>query len=108
MQEELRGSIGARLGRLAELAGRADALAETGDPAAADALRDVVITSRATLAHVKGVVDSYQRVAARDEWQAAAALLSGAGIDAGMVQAARDRGGFVLPAQIGAAPEVRS
>src|SRR4051812_25668975 len=107
MQEELRAGIGSRLGRLGELAARADALATTGAPAAEEALRDVVATSRATLAHVKGVVDSYQRVAARDEWEAAAALLSGAGIDAGMVQAARDRGGFVLPAQIGAAPEVR-
>src|SRR3954447_18265406 len=54
MQEELRASIGARRGRLADLAGRADALAGAGAPATGDALRDVVSTSRPTLAHVKG------------------------------------------------------
>jgi len=108
MQAELRSTIGSRLGELAALADRADTLADACDPAAEDVLREVISTSRATLAHVKGVVASYQRVAARDELQAAAALLTGAGIDAGMVQAARDRGGFVLPAQIGTAAEQTS
>jgi len=105
MQEELSHTIGARLVRLAELARRADGLASTHDTGTESAVREVITASRATLAHVKGVVDSYQRVAARDEWQAAAALLSGAGIDASMVQAARDRGAFVLPAQIGTGAE---
>ena len=103
MQDELHAGLGPRLTRLADLAGRADALASARDPATEDVVGEVIATSRATLAHVKGIVDSYQRVAARDEWQAAAELLTGAGIDAGMVRAARDRGGFVLPAQIGTA-----
>jgi hypothetical protein len=103
MQDELQASLGVRLAELAELAGHADHLAAAGDATTDGALREVIRTSRATLAHVKGIVDSYQRVAARDEWRAAADLLTGAGIDAGMVQAARDRGGFVLPAQIGTA-----
>jgi hypothetical protein len=107
LQDELRETIGARLAYLAELADRADGLAAAHDPAAEAALQDVITTSRATLAHVKGVVDSVQRVAASKEWKAAAELLTGAGIDARMVQAARDSGGFVLPAQIGTSSEAR-
>jgi hypothetical protein len=52
------------------------------------------------LTDVTRLVDAYQRVAARPELEAAAALLNGAGIDAEMVRSARQNGTLMLPAQV--------
>jgi hypothetical protein len=77
---------------------RADALARRHDPATADVVAELVGASRTALTDVTRLVDAYQRVASRPELEAAAALLSGAGIDAETVRAARQHGTLMLPA----------
>jgi hypothetical protein len=98
LQEDLRATLGAPLGRVAELSARADALAARRDPETSAVLADLVRASRTALTDVTRLVDAYQRVVARSELEAAAALLTGAGVDAEMVRAARATGSLVLPA----------
>src|SRR3954447_14795996 len=52
MQDELRDRLGVRLAALAGLAERADTLAAIQDPGTEAATREIIATSRATLAHV--------------------------------------------------------
>jgi signal transduction histidine kinase len=97
LQEDLRATLGRPLTEVAALSVRADALAGRRDPAVTDTVGELVTASRTALTDVTRLVDSYQRVAARPELEAAAALLTGAGIDAAMVRAARESGALVLP-----------
>lgn len=97
LQEELRQRLGGRLRQIADNAHRADELVAAGDPTTTPAVRDMIAASRATLSEVKRIVDSYQRVSARPELEATAALLSVAGVDAEAVRAARGRGEYVRP-----------
>jgi two-component system sensor histidine kinase DesK len=97
LQEDLRAGLGRPLGRVADLSARAAELAGRRDPATAAVVVDLVSASRTALTDVARLVDAYQRVTSRSELEAAAALLSGAGIDADMVRAARERGPLVLP-----------
>jgi two-component system, NarL family, sensor histidine kinase DesK len=98
LQEDLRATLGRQLAELAAVSARADALARRRDPATADLVAELVGASRTALTDVTRLVDAYQRVAARPQLEAAAALLSGAGIDAEMVRAARQHGPLLLPA----------
>jgi two-component system, NarL family, sensor histidine kinase DesK len=98
LHEDLRATLGRQLAHVAALSEQADALAGRRDPVTAAVVAELVTASRATLTDVTRLVDAYQRVAGRPELEAAAALLSGAGIDADTVRAARERGTFVLPA----------
>jgi two-component system, NarL family, sensor histidine kinase DesK len=98
LQEDLRTRLGRPLGEVAATSARADAFARRRDPATADVVAELVTASRTALTDVTRLVDVYQRVAARPELEAAAALLTGAGIDADMVRAARESGPLVLPA----------
>jgi hypothetical protein len=97
LQEDLRTTLGRPLSHVAALSVRADDLAARRDPATADSVAELVAASRTALTDVTRLVDSYQRVVARSELEAAAALLTGAGIDAAMVRAARESGALVLP-----------
>lgn len=97
LQEDLRATLGEPLGQVAELSARAEALARRHDPSVAAVVADLVTASRTALTDVTRLVDAYQRVVARSELEAAAALLNGAGIDADMVRAARAYGPLVLP-----------
>lgn len=101
LRADLHQQLGSRLARIAELAELADQRAAGRSPDTALAVKELIGASRSTLYEVKQLVDAYQRVSARTELHAAAALLSGAGIDADMVRDARDRGSFVLPDQVG-------
>lgn len=97
LQEDLRKTLGAQLTHIAALSARAELLAGQREPGTAAVLAELVSSSRSALTDVTRLVDAYQRVAARPELQAAAALLSGAGIDAEMVRAARQQGTLMLP-----------
>jgi len=97
LHEDLRATLGRQLAHVAALSSRADALAGRRDPATADVVAELVGASRSALTEVTRLVDAYRRVAARSELEAAAALLSGAGIDAEMVRAARRHGTLMLP-----------
>ena len=97
LQEDLRATLGRPLGRVAELSARAGELARQGDAAVPAVVTEMVTASRTALTDVTRLVDAYQRVIARSELEAAAALLNGAGIDAEMVRAAREYGPLVLP-----------
>jgi two-component system, NarL family, sensor histidine kinase DesK len=97
LHEDLRATLGRQLAHVAELSAQADALAGRRDPATADVLADLVGASRSALTEVTRLVEAYQRVSARPELEAAAALLTGAGIDAEMVRAARSNGMLMLP-----------
>src|SRR5207247_3116845 len=99
LQEDLRATLGGQLSHIAALGVRAEELADQREPGTADVLAELVGASRSALTDVTRLVDAYQRVAARPELQAAAALLSGAGIDAAMVRAAREQGTLMLPSQ---------
>jgi hypothetical protein len=98
LHEDLRATLGQQLTQLAAVSANADALARRRDPATADVVAELVGASRTALTDVTRLVDAYQRVAARPELEAAAALLTGAGIDAEMVRVARQRGTLMLPA----------
>ena len=100
LSEDLRATLGKQLSDLAALGAHADALAAQRDPATAAALGDLVSASRGALTDVVRLVDAYQRVAARPELDAAAALLNSAGIDAEMVRVARERRALVQPSSV--------
>ena len=104
LREELRHGLGERLAGVAALAAQAQEQGAVRDPATSHTVAELIDGSRATLSEVTRIVDSYQRVSARPELEAAAQLLTGAGIDAGMIRAARERNGLVLPAQVGSPP----
>ena len=98
LHDDLRTTLGHQLAHVASVSARADALAGRRDPATADVVAELVAASRSALTDVTRIVDAYQRVAGRSELEAAAALLTGAGIDSEMVRAARRHGPLVLPA----------
>lgn len=97
LQEDLRATLGRQLAYVAAVSARAEGLAARRDPATADVLAEMVTASRSALTEVTRLVDAYQRVVARPELEAAAALLTGAGIDADMVRAARQQGTLMSP-----------
>jgi two-component system sensor histidine kinase DesK len=101
LQEELRDRLGGRLREIADRAHRADELVRAADSTTTPVVRDMIAASRSTLSEVKRIVDSYQRVSARSELEAAAALLGVAGIDGDAVRAARGRGEYVRPGEGG-------
>ena len=96
LQEDLRASLGRPLNHVAELSVRADSLGRRRDPATADAVAELVSASRSALTEVTRLVDAYQRVSARPELTAAAALLTDVGIDAAAVRTARQDGTLML------------
>lgn len=98
LQEDLQATLGHPLGQVADLSARADALARRRDPTTPAVVAELVTASRTALTDVTRLVDAYQRVVARSELEAAAALLNGAGIDTETVRAARERGTLVVPA----------
>lgn len=98
LHEDLRTTLGPQLADLAAMSVRADELARRRDPTTADVVAELVGASRTALTDVTRLVDAYQRVAARPELNAAAALLTGAGIDAEMIRSAREHGTLMLPA----------
>jgi len=100
LQEDLRATLGKQLADLAALGKQADVLATEHDPATATTLNELVTASRSALTDVVRLVDAYQRVAARPELDAAAALLNHAGINAEMVRLAREQGSLVQPASV--------
>jgi hypothetical protein len=98
LQEDLRARLDRPLGHVAALSAQAVTLARDGDLRTGDVIAELAAASRTALTDVTRLVDAYQRVTARQELEAAAALLTGAGIDAAAVRSARRHGTLVLPA----------
>jgi signal transduction histidine kinase len=80
IDDELRGTLGAALGEIVARGEYAGDLAVRDAPAAGQALAAVVEDARRTLARARLLVRQYQTVTLRAEVEAAAALLSAAGI----------------------------